>query len=112
MDQFIETLGVYNTVSQQLTESVFFFYVIPALIFCYTLIINFLIQLKKITGKIIKTKLTQESLLWKLRVNLKKKQKDIFKKNLLKYQVFFMVILSDNNQITILFGLFGFVNAS
>lgn len=24
MDQFIETLGVYNTVSQQLTESVFF----------------------------------------------------------------------------------------
>lgn len=56
MDPFIETLGVYNTVSQQLTESVFF-YVIPALIFCYTLIINFLNQIKKITGKIIKTKL-------------------------------------------------------
>lgn len=42
MDPFIETLGVYNTVSQQLTESVFFFNVIPALIFCYTLIIIFL----------------------------------------------------------------------
>lgn len=41
MDPFIETLGVYNTVSQQLTESVFF-YVIPALIFLYTLKINFL----------------------------------------------------------------------
>lgn len=46
MDPFIETLGVYNTVSQQLTESVFF-YVIPALIFRYTLIIFFfLVKLK------------------------------------------------------------------
>lgn len=82
MDPFIETLAVYNTVSQHLTESVFF-NVIPALIFLYTLIIkktknNTENNKNKTKTKHEQQKVTQENLLWKLSVNLKKKQKEFF----------------------------------